>query len=156
MLDLVPAYKVYTDSDMKTDIKNKALTIGQVAGQSGVNRETLRYYERQGLIEEPSRSKSGYRLYLPDAVKRIRFIKRAQELGFSLDEIRGFLVLSTSDQGTCQDIRQQTLNKIHDIEKRLQDLKSIRDRLVRLAEECSSNGPLNECPIIDAFSDGES
>jgi MerR family mercuric resistance operon transcriptional regulator len=92
------------------------LTIGRLAREAGVNLETVRFYERQGLLSKPPRSASGYRLFPADAARRLKFIKRAQELGFSLSEIRQLLALRTSRRTTSAEIRKRTEAKIADIE----------------------------------------
>lgn len=128
------------------------LTIGQVAKLAGVNRETLRYYEREGIIEQPERKDSGYRIYPPSIVKRIRFIKRAQELGFSLKEISELMALrNDTEDATCRDVKQYAQDKVKVIEKKLADLKRMRTRLVELVAVCNEENPINTCPILDAF-----
>src|SRR5947208_10875572 len=98
------------------------LTIGQVAKYAGVGVETLRFYEREGLIEEPPRRESGYRQYSADVVKRILFIKRAKELGFSLGEIQELLSLRVDPETTCTDVKRQAEARIADIEHKIADL----------------------------------
>jgi len=93
------------------------LTIGQVAKRSGIGLETVRFYERKGLVEEPPRTDSGYRQYPENVVARIRFIRRAKELGFKLSEISELLSLRVDPDSTCSDVRQQTEFKIADVEK---------------------------------------
>src|SRR5712692_7713612 len=94
----------------------KSLTIGRLAKQAGINLETVRYYERRGLLPKPPRTASGYRLFPADAALRLRFIRRAQELGFSLKEIRDLLALRVSPRTTSAEIRKRTEAKIADIE----------------------------------------
>ncbi len=130
------------------------LTTGQLARQAGVNVETLRYYERQGLLPEPPRSPSGYRRYPREGVARIRFIKRAQELGFSLNEIGELLSLRHDANTTCNEVRERAENKIADINTKLGDLERMRRALVRLAESCPGQGPGEDCPILDYLEEG--
>jgi MerR family copper efflux transcriptional regulator len=129
----------------------KPLTIGQAAAQAGVGIETVRFYERKGLIEPPARTQAGYRAFDPDVVRRIRFIRRAQELGFSLAEIRELLALRVASGTTCADIRNRALDKITQIDRRLSDLERMRRALGRLAETCGGTGPVSACPILDAL-----
>ena len=132
-----------------------ALTIGRVAKQAGVNIETLRYYERRRLLEEPPRSVAGYRLYPPDAYKRILFIKRAQELGFSLKEIRELLSLRAAPRARCADVRQRAEAKIQVIEERIRALQAMQKALLKLVAECSGRGPVTECPILESLESEE-
>jgi len=135
--------------------KEDALTIGEVSRLARVNRETLRYYEREGIIDLPARKDSGYRIYPLDTVKRIRFIKRAQTLGFSLKEIMEMLTLRNDAKGaTCRDVKQYAQDKVKTIEKKLADLKRMRSRLRELIAVCDEENSLNACPILDAFEEG--
>ncbi len=128
------------------------LTIGQVAAQAAVNIETLRYYERQGILPKPRRTPSNYRLYSTETVRSIRFIKRAQELGFSLKEIKELLSLRATSGPRCEAVRQKARAKIQDIDDRIQALAAMRAVLVRLVEECSArNGSLSKCPILESL-----
>lgn len=127
------------------------MTISQVARQAGVGVETVRFYGRQGLIDEPARPDSGYRQYSPDVVKRIQFIKRAKELGFSLKEIHELLSLRAEPASTCADVKRQTEVKIEEIEHKVEDLLRMKQALVQVARLCQGNGPLSACPILDAL-----
>ncbi|MCI0462003.1 MAG: MerR family DNA-binding protein [Gemmataceae bacterium] len=129
----------------------KPLTIGQVARRAGVGIETVRFYERQGLLEEPPRKESGYRQYPADVVSRLRFIKRAKELGFSLREIKELLALRFDPDTTCAEIRQRATAKIADIEAKLRDLQRMKQALVKLTQACKGSGPLWECSILEAL-----
>jgi len=124
------------------------LTTGEVARQTGVNVETLRFYEREGLLPEPPRKASGYRQYPPDTVHRIDFILRAKELGFTLREIKGLLELRMAPETACAEVRNRVAEKVADIEQRIADLKAIRQALRKLADSCSSSGPADQCPIL--------
>ncbi len=130
------------------------LRIGDVAAQGGVNLQTIRYYEREGLLPEPPRLASGYRMFPQSAVRRVRFIKRAQELGFSLAEIRELLSLREHRGAGAQEMRERTKAKIADIEEKIQTLQAMKEALSKLAEKCPGCGPLSECPILDAMDDG--
>lgn len=129
----------------------KELTIGQVAKVGDVNIETIRYYERQGLIPPPPRRESGYRQYPEDTVNRVRFIKRAQELGFSLKEVAELLSLRVGPNTTCGDVKKMADGKIAEIEGKIQSLEKMRDSLTRLVETCEENRQAEECQILWAF-----
>jgi len=127
------------------------LTIGQLAKRARVSVETIRYYEREALIAKPQRSAAGYRQYAPDVVRRLRFIQRAKELGFTLTEIRELLSLRTKPGVSCGDVRAQAQLKIEDIEARIASLQQMQRALQTLAEECAGSGPITECPILEAL-----
>ncbi len=129
----------------------KILTIGQVARQAGVGVETVRFYERRGLIEDPPRRESGYRQYTGDIIPRLRFIKRAKELGFSLKEIQALLELQRTPGTTCAEIKQRSEEKIRDIEGKIRDLKAMLSVLQSLTASCKGSGPLAGCPILEAL-----
>jgi MerR family copper efflux transcriptional regulator len=129
--------------------KSKSLTIGRLAQQAGVNLETVRFYERQGLLPKPPRSTSGYRLFPAEATRRLRFIKRAQELGFSLNEIRELLALRMSPRTSSAEIRKRAEAKIVDIESKIKSLDSMRRSLHKLAKSCAGCGPVSDCPILE-------
>lgn len=125
------------------------LTIGKVAEACGVKIDTLRYYENIGLVEAEGRTASGYRLYHPDSIRRVKFIKNAQGLGFSLEEIRSLLDLQTSDTASAEDVLKVTENKILEFNHKISELDRMRDILKSLAGECPGNVALQECPILD-------
>jgi len=130
------------------------LTIGQVAKRSGIGIETVRFYERKGLVEEPPRTDSGYRQYPEDVVARIQFIRRAKELGFKLKEISELLSLRVDPDTTCSDVRKQTELKIADVKEKIRVLQGIKTALKKLAASCVGTGPTSECPILEAL-DGQ-
>ena len=105
------------------------LSIGELARQSNVNIETIRYYERRGLLPEPPRNKSGHRQYSQEAVKRTDFIKRCQNLGFSLKEVTEILELRITPISTCADMKLRVGEKLTDVDKKIQELVHIRDAL---------------------------
>lgn len=126
------------------------LTIGQLAKQAGVGVETLRFYEREGLIAEPERRPSSrYRQYPPQAVRRVRFIRHAKDLGFTLKEIQELLELRVNPDSTCADVRGRAKDKIQDIEGRIASLERMKSALERLARKCRGQGPTTECPILE-------
>jgi MerR family transcriptional regulator, copper efflux regulator len=128
----------------------------QLAERSGVNLQTIRYYQEIGLLPEPPRSAAGYRRFPPDAVRRIRFIKRAQELGFALAEVKELLALQVQTGAICADVRRRANAKIANIEAKIRDLRWMKNALERLAASCSGAGPVGNCPILDYFDDKES
>ncbi len=125
------------------------MTIGRLADQAGVNVETIRYYQRRGLLAEPARPANGQRRYPPLLVKRVRFIKRAQVLGFTLDEIVGLLDLD--EAGACRETRELAARKLHLIESKLADLTAMRKALSKLMRACDSVDSSGACPIIHAL-----
>ncbi len=129
----------------------KGLTIGKLARRAEIGIETVRFYERLGLIAEPPRTDSNYRLYPEQEVARLRFIKRAKGLGFTLNEIKELLSLSRDPHATRADMRQRTLAKIDDIHRKIHDLSRIKAALEHLADECDGRGPLEGCPILEAL-----
>ncbi len=134
----------------------ESLTIGKVAQLAGVGVETIRYYQRRGLVEEPHREESGYRQYTNDTVTRIRFIKRTKELGFSLKEIKGLLSLRVDPHMTCEDIKTRAVGKIHEIEVKILELQKIKNALTKLIISCERTGRTTECPILDFLDREES
>lgn len=133
----------------------KPLNIGEVARLSGVGIETIRFYEREGLIPEPPRKESGYRQYPEETVARIRFIRRAKELGFSLKEIKELLSLRIDPATTCEDIRRRAEVKIANIEEKIRALQKMKKALVKLAVACRERGSASECPILEALDSEE-
>jgi len=130
-----------------------ALTIGQVADAAEVNIQTIRYYERRGLFPKPRRTPSGYRQYAEDAVGRIRFIKHAQELGFSLQEIQELLGLRVKRGAACDAVERKTRHKVEVVEQKIRNLQRMRRTLEQLAEACAARRPTDECPILEALAD---
>lgn len=125
--------------------------IGQVAQATGLTVEAIRYYERIGLIHEAPRTASGYRQFDPGVVHRLGFVQRAQDLGFSLDEIRELLELSASPEAPAAQVRELAQAKLAEIEAKLTDLTQIRDALRAVSSACRGEGPASECPILDAL-----
>ena len=130
-------------------------TIGQVATASGTPIETIRFYEREGLLPAAPRTAAGYRLYDNAATKRLRFISRAKALGFTLAEIRDILNLQdnpTSNRTGRAEVKALTEKKLADIEQRITDLQRMQKVLKNLAGECSGRGGVTHCPIIETLS----
>jgi len=130
---------------------HQTLRTGEVAARAGVNIQTLRYYERRGLIPEPERRASGYRNYPPHAVSIIRFIKRAQELGFTLTEVEELLRIRSNEAASCAEVRAAAQAKIEDIENRLKSLRAMKRALGILVSSCRSERSVRECPILEAL-----
>ena len=125
--------------------------IGELADKCGVNKETIRYYERLGLIPEPDRTEKGYRMYSQQTVDRLNFIKRMQELGFTLNEIDKVLGVVDRHEAKCRDMYDFTVLKIEDIQRKIEDLQRIGRMLVDLKERCPENKDIFECPIIETM-----
>ena len=117
----------------------------------GFGIETLQFYERRGLLEEPPRCGSGYRRFPDAAIARVCFITRAKELGFSLNEVSELLALRVDSSRTCEDVRARAQEKIEEIDEKLRDLQQVKDALQRLASSCKGQGPSSECPILEAL-----
>jgi len=133
----------------------EGLTVGELAKQSHVNRETLRYYEKQGLLPQPPRLRSGYRLFPEDSVRQVRFIKHAQELGFSLKEVKELLALKIDPCSTSADVRQRAVAKIADIDEKMKILRAMKKALAALTAQCDGRGPVSECSILQNLSSYE-
>jgi len=129
-------------------------TIGQLAQHAGIGIETVRFYERRGLIEEPPRRSSGYRQYQPESLARLRFIRRAKELGFSLDEIGELLALRSHPAENRDQVRARAQAKIADLEQRIADLERMKETLQELAAACAAEKHSADCPILAALDHG--
>ncbi len=128
------------------------LTIGKAASKTGVNVETIRFYERIGLIEQPPKSPDiGYRIYPEETLQRVRFIRQAQEIGFSLKEIAELLALRSDPSADCADVREQALQKLAEVNRKISQLEQIRAALDDLIAACPGRGALRACSIMDAL-----
>lgn len=127
------------------------LTTGRLAKQAGVKLDTIRFYEQKQLLSPPLRSQSGYRYFPESALHRIEFIKGAQKLGFSLEEIRELLALRVQPGATCSDVRQRAEQKMQEIDDKIHSLQRIRTALKRLTAACLSEAAVDECTILDGF-----
>ena len=127
----------------------QGLTIGRLAKQAGVGVETIRFYESAGLIARPDRRPSGYRQYSHDVVRRVRFIRHAKDLGFTLKEIQQLLELRVDPKSTCEDVRRRARDKLTKIEERIASLGRMKAALVRLERKCRGKGPTSDCPILE-------
>lgn len=131
------------------------LTIGKVAERAQVTADSIRFYEREGLIRPAGKSESGYRLYTEEAIRRIEFIKQAQECGFSLADIRELLELRSTDSACCDDIYRVSVGKKLQLEHKIKALNAMSQALTRLIDMCSHDRKsLDECPILGALEAG--
>lgn len=130
----------------------KEMTIGKAAHMAGVGVETIRFYERKGLIDQPPKPlDSGFRVYPDEAVQRIRFIRHAQEIGFSLREIDELLSLRADPSADCADVREQAMAKLEEVDRKIDRLKEIRGALKKLIAACPGRGALRVCSIMGAL-----
>lgn len=127
------------------------LTIGKAAKEAGISVEALRFYERRGLIPEPARNHAGYRQYLPETIKRLHFIRRAKEVGFTLKDIEELLQISANPDSACLDIKRRAQRKIEEADRKIQDLQKIRDALESLTRDCETSANTSECPLLAAL-----
>jgi Cu(I)-responsive transcriptional regulator len=129
--------------------------IGKLAKELGLGAGALRYYEQLGLLSPVQRTASGYRIYGQDAARRLRFIRRAQALGFSLEDVAQLLALHDNPSGTAREVKRLTESKIADLEERIRDLQRMKRALEVLARSCSGRGHVRECPILAALDRGD-
>ena len=125
-------------------------TIGSLSRDTGCNIETIRYYERIGLMPKPPRSKGGHRLYEKDHLKRLSFIRRSRDLGFTLKGVRGLLRMIDGHDYTCDEVKVLTLNHLQEVQQKIADLRRLERVLKTMAAECEG-GNVPDCPIIDAL-----
>jgi MerR family copper efflux transcriptional regulator len=130
-----------------------ALTIGRIAQSAGVAIDTIRFYEREGLLPEPRRRPSGYREYDQGTVSRLRFIRRAKDLGFTLDEIRELLALSADRNEGVEGVRERAAARLQAIDERIAELQRVRDGLSELVDACPGHGAPEDCPILKALAE---
>lgn len=130
-------------------------TIGTLAKEVGVGIQTIRFYERKGLLQQPEKRATGYRQYGTEDAQRITFIKRSQDLGFTLKEIKGLLEINTRPRATCADIQDKTEAKLEEIEAKILDLKRMKKSLEKLLKACGDGKKAaSECKILDCFGSG--
>jgi MerR family mercuric resistance operon transcriptional regulator len=127
------------------------LTIGVLSKRTGCNIETIRYYERIGLLPAPPRTRGGHRLYDETHLKRLTFVRRSRELGFTLDDVRGLLQLVDGGHYTCAEVRDMTLKHLDEIRSKVADLRRLERVLEEMAAQCTGDD-VPECPVIDALS----
>lgn len=128
------------------------LSIGKVAKRAGISVETIRFYERKGLLQEPQRKESGYRQYLEEDIRKLVFIQHAKNLGFSLNEIKDLISLQTDGKSTSRAVKDLAEHKLQDIEDKIKMLQRMRKTLKHLVDKCPGEGPTSQCPILDALS----
>ena len=131
------------------------MRIGELASQANVAIETLRYYERRGLLQEPERSAAGYRAYRPETVRRVRFIRRAQQLGFTLREIADLLDFWEDAARSCGRVEARATATLERIDEKIRDLESIRSALAQYVNACRTRGSLSECPLLATLGSAE-
>ncbi len=134
-------------------MRGESIRIGEAAARAGVNIQTLRYYERRGLLSKPTRSRSGYRLYTADMVRLIRFIKRAQDLGFTLREVAELIQLRQQPRRNVVRVRALAAAKIASVSEKVRRLTAMQQALESITEACLCQGSKLECPIIEALDD---
>ena len=134
---------------------SSSLTIGAVAKRVGVAIDTIRYYERERLLPEPTRRASGYRSYGESTIAQLRFIRRAKHLGFTLEEIRELLALSADRQRGVKAVKKRAQQRLAAIDQRILELQRVRDGLAQLVESCPGHGAPEQCPILRALSGDE-
>ncbi|NII09100.1 heavy metal-responsive transcriptional regulator [Oleiagrimonas sp. C23AA] len=139
---------------MKTT-NETGFSIGTVARRAGVGVDTIRYYEREGLLPAPARRASGYRVYGDQAIEQLRFIRRAKELGFSLDEVRELMALSADRERGVTGVKQRAQQRLAAVEQRMAELERIRGGLQTLIDACPGHGDLDTCPILKALGSEE-
>ena len=126
----------------------KSLSVGQLAKRTGVGVETVRFYERRGLLAEPTRRASGYRVYDESSVARLQFIRQAKDLGFRLSEIKELLALWFGPRTKCCDVRKKAQAKVAEIEERIESLRTMKRALAAIASRCERRGGVAECPLF--------
>jgi len=131
--------------------RNQEFSIGALSKYSGCNIETIRYYEKCGLLPAPPRTEGGHRLFGADHLKRLTFIRRSRELGFSLDEIRALLGLVDGGDYTCGDVKALTVAHLKDVREKIKDLRKLEKTLAEISSQCEG-GTVPECPVIEALS----
>jgi MerR family mercuric resistance operon transcriptional regulator len=132
--------------------RGPALTIGELSRSTGVNIETIRFYEREGILPKPPRSAGGHRIYDRDQLMRLHFVRRSRELGFSLDEVRGLLQLVAGGSYTCAEVKAVTLDHLADVRRKIADLRRLERTLAEVASKCKG-GKVPDCPVIEALFD---
>lgn len=144
--------------DMTTErraARPATLRTGELAERAGVNAQTLRYYERRGLLPEPPRTEAGHRRYPASAVSRILFIKRAQDLGFTLEEIEDLLSLRVRPERSCEAVQRRATRRRREVERKIATLQRLREVLDELIARCEAERATDECPILESLEGGE-
>jgi Hg(II)-responsive transcriptional regulator len=131
------------------------MKIGSVAEAAGVEVSTVRYYERRGLLAEPPRTESGYRQYDEAVIDRIRFVRQAQDLGFTLEEIEELLALRVEDPSSCGLVEEATRAKLRSVDAKIRELRRLRGVLARLVRTCEAKQSTEECPVLGMLEEEE-
>lgn len=124
------------------------LTVGKVARAAGIGVETLRFYEREGILDPPARTRAGYRIYDQRTIDRIRFVRHAQALGFTLREIRELIDLDSRPDASCDEVRHAATHKLQLVQSKIDDLQRMKSGLTSLLESCATGQPLRDCPVM--------
>ncbi len=132
--------------------RGSILTIGALSRRTGVNIETIRFYERASILPKPPRSTGGHRIYGEDHLKRLNFVRRSRKLGFSLEEVRGLLKIVDGGRYTCSEVKAITLDHLADVRRKIADLRRLERTLADVAGKCRG-GKVPDCPVIDALFD---
>jgi len=135
-------------------MNTSVLKTSKLANKAGENKETIRFYEKKGLLSDPNRTDGGYRQYSQEDLERLVFIKNAKELGFSLSEIKELLAIADGDIYKCCDVRQIAESKLEYIDNQLKHLKKLKTTLTKLVTECQRAKTIENCPIIESLSKG--
>lgn len=131
----------------------EGFTIGKLSERTGVHIETIRYYEKVGLLPAPPRSEGGHRLYAQVHLARLTFLRRSRELGFSIEEIRALIGLMEEEDYTCKEVKALTLQHLHNIRQKIRDLRKLEKALVGVASQCNG-GMTQDCPILETLFTG--
>ena len=134
----------------KTPSHTPTMTIGPLSEKTGCNIETIRYYERIGMMPKPPRTAGGHRVYREEHLKRLTFIRRSRELGFTLDQVRNLLLLVDGDDFTCDEVKTMTLEHTDNVHRKINDLKKLERVLKDMVSQCD-RGDVPDCPVIDAL-----
>ena len=135
--------------------ETNTLTMGALAEAAGVGRETVRFYERKGLLPEPPRTRHGHRRYPAQSVGLLKFIRRAQAMGFTLVEIGELLALRVDEGAACAQVEARAREKLLDVAEKVTELRQMESALRRLVQACEAREPTSDCPILQSFDEGE-
>ena len=136
---------------MKGIDKNMNMTIGQLADQTNTEAQTIRFYEKQGLLEKPERTDSNYRLYRSGAISRLQFIKRAKEIGFSLTDIKILFGMVDGKMRKCSEVQEFAETRLSKIRSQIADLTLMEKAILELVNQCSTSDNISECPILETL-----
>jgi MerR family copper efflux transcriptional regulator len=140
---------------MNTKSPEPMMKIGELATLSGLSVDTIRFYEKQGLIPPPQRTETNYRMYGADTPRRLIFIRKARDLGFTLQEISQLLALSEDSRAGASDVKERSQAKLAELDRKIAEMQAMRRSLETLVSACSGHGPSHDCPILAALTDDE-